>query len=59
MEGTEMGKEGTLAWCYEEAARLRALARAADEPHNRHELNEAAARFDLMGFQLEVDDHAD
>jgi hypothetical protein len=54
-----MGKEGTLAWCYEEAARLRALARAADEPHTRHELNEAAARVDLMGFQLEVDDHAD
>jgi len=54
-----MGKQGTPEWCYEEAARLRALAAKADDPHIQHDLKEAAARFDLMGFQLEVDEHTD
>ena len=54
-----MAKERTPEWCYEEAARLRARARAADDPHTQHELKESAARFDLMGFQLEVDQHTD
>lgn len=59
IEAGEMDKRRTPEWCYEEAARLRTLARAADDPHTEHELKEAAARFDLIGFQLEVDQHTD
>jgi hypothetical protein len=49
-----MAKEGTAAWYYEQAIRLRVLATKAANPQIQFELMQAATRFRVLASDIEI-----
>lgn len=50
-----MTKEGTTAWYYEQAIRLRVLAAKAPNPQVQFELMQAATRFRILASDIETE----
>lgn len=50
-----MAKEGTTAWYYEQAIRLRVLATKAPNPQVQFELMQAATRFRILASDIETE----
>lgn len=50
-----MAKEGTTAWYYEQAIRMRVLAAKATNPQIQFELMQAATRFRILASDIEIE----
>ena len=50
-----MAKEGTTAWYYEQAIRMRVLAAKATNPQIQFELMQAATRFRILASDIETE----